>query len=114
MARMKTDIRLLQISDPHLFGRAEGALRGVVTRDSLQAVLRHARAHHWDAEALLLTGDLVNDDVSGYATVRELLGNLGKPLWCLPGNHDDGEACGVNSVRHPSRSAASTTLAPGA
>ncbi len=92
MARMKTDIRLLQISDPHLFGRSEGALRGVVTRDSLQAVLRHARAHHWDAEALLLTGDLVNDDASGYATVRELFGNLGKPLWCLPGNHDDGAA----------------------
>lgn len=86
---MHSEIRLLQLSDPHLFGRADRALRGVVTRSSLQAVLRHARAHHWDAEALLLTGDLVNDDAAGYATVRELLGNLGKPVWCLPGNHDD-------------------------
>jgi len=89
MAHMNSEIRLLQLSDPHLFGRADRALRGVVTRTSLQAVLRHARAHHWDADALLLTGDLVNDEAAGYATVRELLGNLGKPLWCLPGNHDD-------------------------
>ena len=89
---MKTELRLLQISDPHLFSEAGGTLRGVTTRDSLQTVLRHARAHHWDAEALLLTGDLVNDDADGYATVRELFGQLGKPVWCLPGNHDDGAA----------------------
>ena len=92
MRGMYSEIRLLQLSDPHLFGRADRALRGVVTRASLQAVLHHARAHHWDAEALLLTGDLVNDDAAGYATVRELLGHLGKPVWCLPGNHDDVEA----------------------
>ena len=89
MARMTPEIRLLQLSDPHLFGPAEGALRGVVTRRSLQSVLRHARAHSWNAEAILLTGDLVNDDPGGYAAVRELFGNLGKPVWCLPGNHDD-------------------------
>ena len=59
---MSSELRLLQISDPHLFGSAEGALRGVPTRRSLEAVLRHARAHHWNAEAILLTGDLVNDE----------------------------------------------------
>jgi Icc protein len=91
MAHMKAELRLLQISDPHLFGPTDAALRGVVTRRSLEAVLRHARAHHGNATALLLTGDLVNDDPGGYATVRELLGDLGKPVWCLPGNHDDAE-----------------------
>jgi len=92
MPAMKADIRLLQVSDPHLFGRDDGALRGVVTRVSLQDVLQHARAHCADADALLLTGDLVNDDPGGYATVRELFGNLGKPVWCVPGNHDDSAA----------------------
>ncbi|HEV7433235.1 MAG TPA: phosphodiesterase [Steroidobacteraceae bacterium] len=86
---MSSEPRLLQLSDSHLFGPAEGALRGVVTRRSLETVLRHARAHHWNAEAILLTGDLVNDDPGGYAAVRDLLGPLGKPVWCLPGNHDD-------------------------
>ena len=56
---MHSEIRLLQLSDPHLFGRADRALRGVVTRSSLQAVLRHARAHHWDAEALLLEANYI-------------------------------------------------------
>ncbi len=88
---MNEEIRLLQFTDPHLVARADGTLRGVNTRDSLQGVLRHARAHHWNADALLLTGDLVNDDPGGYAAVRELFGDLGKPVWCLPGNHDDGE-----------------------
>ena len=91
MTVMSDAIRLLQFSDPHLFARADGALRGVVTRTSLQSVLRHARAQHWNADALLLTGDLVNDDVGGYASVRELFGSLGKPVWCVPGNHDDPE-----------------------
>jgi Icc protein len=86
---MNDEIRLLQFSDPHLFARADGALRGVVTRSALQEVLQHARAHHWNADALLLTGDLVNDDAGGYASVRELFGHLGKPVHCAPGNHDD-------------------------
>ncbi len=89
MAPMSFDLRLLQISDPHLFGSADGALRGVNTRASLEAVLRQVRSAHWNAAAILLTGDLVNDDKGGYATLRELMGNLGKPVWCVPGNHDD-------------------------
>jgi Icc protein len=89
MAAMSAEIRLLQFSDPHLSASADGALRGVVTRTALQSVLQHARLHHGNAEGLLLTGDLVNDDPGGYAAVRELFGNLGKPVWCLPGNHDD-------------------------
>jgi 3',5'-cyclic-AMP phosphodiesterase len=86
---MSSELRLLQISDPHLFGPADGALRGVLTRRSLESVLRHARTHHWNAEAILLTGDLVNDDPDGYLVLRELFGELGKPVWCLPGNHDE-------------------------
>ena len=89
MAHMASELRLLQISDPHLFGPADATLRGVVTRRSLESVLRHARTQHGNAAAILVTGDLVNDDPGGYAAVRELLGDLGKPVWCLPGNHDD-------------------------
>jgi len=90
MPPMSAELRLLQISDPHLSAHADAALRGVVTRAALRNVLQHARAHHETAEAVLLTGDLVNDDAGGYAAVRELFGALGKPIYCLPGNHDDG------------------------
>jgi len=86
---MSAELRLLQFSDPHLSARPDAALRGVPTRAALAAVLRHARTHYDNADAVLLTGDLVNDDVGGYAAVRELFGDLGKPVYCLPGNHDD-------------------------
>jgi len=89
MSAMSAEIRLLQFSDPHLSANPDGALRGVNTRAALQSVLHHARAHHGNAQGLLLTGDLVNDDPGGYAGVREFFGGMGKPVWCLPGNHDD-------------------------
>jgi Icc protein len=38
---------------------------------------------------LLLTGDLVHDDAAAYAQLRAQFGELGKPVLCLPGNHDD-------------------------
>jgi Icc protein len=89
MPDMNADLRLLQFTDTHLTGREDGALRTVATRPALRAVLAHARAFHWNAEALLLTGDLVNDDTAGYAAVRAEFGGLGKPVLCLPGNHDE-------------------------
>ena len=98
---MERAIRLLQITDPHLFGSAAGALRGVVTRRSLESVLEHARAEINSAAAILLTGDLVNDDARGYAAVRELFGNLGRPVWCLPGNHDDAALMRLELAESP-------------
>jgi Icc protein len=89
MPVMNSDLRLLQFSDPHLSSSADAVMRGVVTRQSLEAVLRHARAQHGNVDALLLTGDLVNDDAGGYGGIRELFGAFGKPVYCLPGNHDD-------------------------
>lgn len=36
-----------------------------------------------------MTGDLIQDDSAGaYANFRELLGTLGLPVHCVPGNHD--------------------------
>jgi 3',5'-cyclic-AMP phosphodiesterase len=98
---MGSSLRLLHVTDPHLFGPAEGALRGIVTRRSLATVLQQARARHWNAEAILLTGDVVHDDAGGYATVRELMGDLGKPVWCLPGNHDDAAAMRAELAEPP-------------
>jgi Icc protein len=89
MVSMNAELRLLQLTDTHLSAREDGALRGVLTRPALRAVLAHALAFHGNAEALLLTGDLVNDDAAGYAAVRSEFGALGKPVYCLPGNHDD-------------------------
>ena len=82
-------MKILQITDPHLFGSASGALRGVVTDASLHHVLDEAYARVPDFEALLVTGDLVQDDPSGYLRFRSIFGSSQKPVLCIPGNHDE-------------------------
>ncbi|HTT41908.1 MAG TPA: metallophosphoesterase [Steroidobacteraceae bacterium] len=85
-------LRLTQFTDPHLYGGEQEALRGVATLPALQAALAHARARDWPPDALLVTGDIVQDDPLGYAHFRRLFFGLGPPVLCLPGNHDEPRA----------------------
>jgi len=85
-------MQILQITDPHLYGSASGRLRGVETDSSLSAVLDDAFARVPDYSAVLVTGDLVQDDSSGYLRFRSFFGGLRKPVLCIPGNHDEPEA----------------------
>jgi Icc protein len=55
----------------------------------LQQVLAHAAVDLRDTDAVLCNGDIVNDEPEGYAHFARLLGQLGKPVYCVPGNHDD-------------------------
>jgi len=81
-------VRLLHFTDPHLYGRETETLRGVATLPALEVTVAHARDHHGNAQAFLVTGDIVQDDPGGYAHFRRVFGGLGKPVLCLPGNHD--------------------------
>jgi 3',5'-cyclic-AMP phosphodiesterase len=81
-------VRLIQFTDPHLYGEESGMLRGVATYPALMSTLAHAREHDWPVDGILVTGDLVQDDPRGYALFRRAFGDLGKPVYCLPGNHD--------------------------
>jgi len=85
-------MQILQITDPHLYGSASGRLRGVETDSSLRTALDDAFARVPDYAALLVTGDLVQDDKSGYLRFRSIFGGLTKPVLCIPGNHDEPEA----------------------
>lgn len=81
-------VRLVQFTDPHLYGSESGRLRGVATYPALLGAIEHARAHDWPPDAILATGDLVQDDPAGYALFRRAFAGLGVPVHCLPGNHD--------------------------
>jgi Icc protein len=94
-------VRLIQFTDPHLYGDASRALYGVPTLPALSATLEHARARDWPPDALLVTGDLVQDDAGGYSHFCELFGALGVPVLCLPGNHDDARAMRAVLAREP-------------
>lgn len=82
-------MRILQFTDTHLFGNVAGRLRGVETDSSLRNVIEDAYARVPDYAAVLVTGDLVQDDNSGYLRFRSIFGNSPKPVLCIPGNHDD-------------------------
>jgi 3',5'-cyclic-AMP phosphodiesterase len=85
-------MQILQVTDTHLYGSAGGRLRGVETDSSLQATLDEAFARVQNYQAVLVTGDLVQDDKAGYLRFRSFFGNSKKPVLCIPGNHDEPEA----------------------
>ena len=82
-------IRILHVTDPHLFADPEGSLRGLATHASLQRVLDHYQAGDWLADRVVITGDLIQDDsAEAYDRFRELLLPLNMRMHCVPGNHD--------------------------
>lgn len=85
--------RLLHITDTHLHASPEGRMRGVCTDETLRAVLARAFQDNDVPDAILATGDLVQDETrAGYERLRTLLGACGLPVYCLPGNHDELQA----------------------
>ncbi len=85
---MPATVRLLQITDLHLRADPQGALRGTVPLDSLRACLK-AAACQGPYDAILVSGDLAQDEPDGYAHLQRLLGRSTTPVVCLPGNHDE-------------------------
>lgn len=62
-------IRLLQFTDTHLLADPAGVVRGVRTLASLEACLAMARRRHLPADAIAVTGDLVQDEPQAYGTL---------------------------------------------
>lgn len=92
MSESNATLRIIQFSDPHLYAEADGELRGVVTLDSFQRVIATARDRHWPPDAILLTGDIAQDESAGaYRRAIQVLTGTGVRVLCLPGNHDDPE-----------------------
>lgn len=82
-------MRILHLTDTHLFADKTGDLRGTVTYSSLCDVLEHYRSGAWRADLVAVTGDIIQDDSrEAYGHFRRQLGSLGLPVHCVPGNHD--------------------------
>jgi Icc protein len=107
-------MKILQITDPHLYGSASARLRGVQTDASLHAVLDDALARVPDYSAMLVTGDLVQDDTAGYLRFRSILGNLSaNPCYAYPAITMSRRRCSANSMSRRFASAARTNSANG-
>jgi Icc protein len=84
-------VTILQITDTHLHAAPDSRMRGVTTHATFLAVLDQARRDpRWPADAILATGDIVQDESrAGYERFRAALEPLGVPVYSIPGNHDD-------------------------
>jgi len=94
-------MHILQITDPHLYGNASGNLRGVETDSSLRNVLDSALVETAGYAAIVVTGDIVQDDTAGYLRFKSILGNLRTPVLCIPGNHDQPEVMRRSLTEEP-------------
>ncbi|MCB1774852.1 MAG: 3',5'-cyclic-AMP phosphodiesterase [Gammaproteobacteria bacterium] len=82
-------LRVLQLTDTHIYADPCGQLLGINTLDSFQQVIAHFRDTHWPLDMLLATGDLVHDaSPRGYQKMAAVLAGFGVPVLSLPGNHD--------------------------
>jgi len=82
-------VRVVQISDPHLFADPDARLRGVPTDAAFRDVLAHVDRHHGDFDLLVLTGDLAHDeDERTYERLWRHLGDRISRCRLIPGNHD--------------------------
>jgi Icc protein len=83
-------IRVLQITDTHLFADNSGCLLGLNTEQSLQAVIKEIQANNLPSDLILATGDLTHDGTpAAYQRIFAHLESFGLPVFCLPGNHDE-------------------------
>lgn len=82
-------IKLLQITDTHLFEPDDGALLGVNTADSFAAVVKDVQDKRVKFDAILATGDISQDhSQESYQRFTQGIAPLAKPCFWLPGNHD--------------------------
>lgn len=86
----KKPLRIVQITDTHLFLNKKKTLLGVSTHDSFLAVIDLIKADPVQPDLILLTGDLSQDMTrDSYLWVSDVIKTFPVPAYYIPGNHDD-------------------------
>jgi len=82
-------LRVVQISDCHLFASTEGKLLGLNTQYSLERVLELVSAEQPHMDMILATGDLAQDaSLEAYVRLDDALSQFAVPTYWIEGNHD--------------------------
>ena len=83
-------LRVVQITDSHLFANSASRLNGVDTLYSLQQVMHVVLDSQPDI--ILFTGDLVDKpSIAAYQQIKLVIDQSPVPIYCLAGNHDQPE-----------------------
>lgn len=89
MSSHTAPLRVLQLSDCHLFGDDQGKLLGLNTEFSLTKVLELIAQEQTQVDVVLATGDLSQDGTSAsYLRFHRHMQQFTAPVYWLPGNHD--------------------------
>ncbi len=82
-------VRLVQVTDCHIYSDPDAKLLGVNTRDSFEAVCSRVQKEEWRPDGLLVTGDLSQDSSKeSYQYLEQSLNSMDIPSFWLAGNHD--------------------------
>lgn len=85
-------LRVIQITDTHLFADADGALLGLKTQHSFEQVLAQITDVEPGADLLIATGDISQDgSAESYQRFAATVAGLDMPWYWIPGNHDQPE-----------------------
>ncbi len=89
-------IKIIQLTDLHLFEASDkgvgwcDACLNLNTEETLQTVLNAVESDHPLAENFVVTGDISQQPTAmTYQRFVDLFNAIPKPVYCLPGNHDD-------------------------
>ena len=104
-------VRVLQITDTHLFANPHETMRGCATVQTFNHVIEQIKPLCPTLDALLLTGDLSQDETpESYRRLYEMMAPLSVPTYWLPGNHDDLPTMGKILNQQPFQSQKSVEL----
>lgn len=82
-------MKLLQLTDIHLTAPGQ-TIAGREPNKNLKKALDHALAHHADADALVITGDLSDwGDHDDYVRLKSVIADVPMPVHLCIGNHDE-------------------------
>ncbi len=89
MTQQLQPLRIVQLSDCHLFADVSGKLLGLNTQFSLDKVLELIRREQPNPDLILATGDLSQDaSFESYQRLDDALERFQVPVYWLEGNHD--------------------------
>jgi len=84
-------MKIIWMSDPHF--QNEGTIAGLNPRARLDAALEHANGHYPDAAFIVMSGDLVGDDIVGdYTALKARFATSDLQVYPMVGNNDDRAA----------------------
>ena len=82
-------MKFIHLTDTHLLGTPSDKLYGIKPAKRLKKAFKNIRAHHADADCVVITGDLTNNaDAGAYAQLKKQIDGLEMPVYLLMGNHD--------------------------